>query len=129
MRGDVPGCGVPSRFRPAGRRDPCRAVELVDEDDHRGLPHAADVHQLAGLGLDAFGAVDDDDYGVHRRQRAVGIFGEVFVARGIENVDLAALVFEAHDGRSDRNTALTFDLHEVGGGSFLILLLLTAPAT
>ena len=95
------------------------AVELVYEDDHRGLPHAADVHQLAGLGLDAFGAVDDDDYGVHGRQRAVGIFGEVFVARGIENVDLAALVFETHDGRSDRNTALTFDLHEVGGGSLL----------
>ena len=41
------------------------------------------------------------------------------MARGIENVDLAALVFEAHDGRSDRNTALTFDLHEVGGGSLL----------
>ena len=35
------------------------------------------------------------------------------MARGIENVDLSALVFEAHDGRSDRDTALTFDLHEV----------------
>ena len=98
-----------------------RAVELVDEDDHGGRAHAADLHQLARLRLDALRAVDDDDHRIDSRQRTIGILGEVLVAGGVEDVDLGPLVLEAHDRRGDRNAALALDLHEVGGGSFLDL--------
>ncbi len=101
-----------------------RTVELVDEDDHRRRTHAAHLHQLARLRLHALGAVDDDDDRVHGRERAVGIFGEVLVARRIEDVDLVAPVFEAHDGRGDRDASLALDLHEVGGRPLLDLIAL-----
>lgn len=94
------------------------------KDDDRRLAHAAHLHQLARLRLDALGAVDDDDDRVDGRERAVGVFGEVFVSRGVEDVDLASGVFESHDGRGHRNAALAFDLHEVGGGAFLDLVAL-----
>lgn len=103
------------------------AVELVDEDDYRGRAHAADLHQLARLRLDALGAVDDDDDRIDGRQRAEGVLGEVFVARSVENVDLRALVFEAHYGRGDRDSALAFDLHEVRSGALLDLVALDGP--
>ena len=103
------------------------AVELVDEDDYRGRAHAADLHQLARLRLDALGAVDDDDDRIDGRQRAEGVLGEVFVARSVENVDLRALVFEAHHGRGDRDSALAFDLHEVRSGALLDLVALDGP--
>lgn len=95
------------------------AVELVDEDDDRRRAHAADLHQLARLGLDALGAVDDDDDRVDGRQRAVGILGEVLVARRVEDVDFAPLVLEAHHRGGHRDAALALDFHEVRGGSLL----------
>ena len=103
------------------------AVEFVDEDDHRRRTHTAHLHQFAGLRLDALGAVDDDDDRIDGRQRAVGVFGEVLVARGVEDVDLGALVFEAHHGRGDRDAALALDLHEVRRGAFLDLVAFDRP--
>ena len=100
------------------------AVELVDEDDYRGRAHAADLHQLARLRLDALGAVDDDDDRIDGRERAVGVLCEVLVAGGVENIDLASRVFEAHHGRGDRDSALAFDLHEVRSGALLDLVAL-----
>ena len=64
------------------------AVHFVDEDDDRCLAHTADSHQLARLGLDALGSVDDDDGAVDSRERAEGIFCEVLVTGGVEDVDL-----------------------------------------
>jgi len=49
------------------------------------------------------------------------------VARSVENVDLRALVFEAHHGRGDRDSALAFDLHEVRSGALLDLVALDGP--
>ena len=90
-----------------------RTVELVDEDHYRGVAHPAHLHQLSGLRLDAFGSVDHDDDAVDRRQGPVGVFGEVFVPGRVEDVDLDILVLEAHDRRGDRDSPLSFDLHEV----------------
>ena len=103
------------------------AVELVDEDDHRSVAHAAHLHQLAGLRLDALRAVDHDDDRIDGRQGAVGVLGEIFVSRGVEDVDLASPVFETHHGGGDRDASLPFDLHEVGGGSLLDLVALHGP--
>jgi hypothetical protein len=63
------------------------AVELVDEGDDRRLAAAADFEQLQRLRFDAVRAVDHHHGGVDRGQHAVGVFGEVFVARGVEQVD------------------------------------------
>ena len=39
-------------------------VHLVDEDDDRGVAHAAYFHEFARLCLDAFGRVNDNDGGI-----------------------------------------------------------------
>ena len=100
------------------------AVHLVDEGEDRHAAHRADLEQLARLRLDALGCVDDHDGGVRRHQRAVGILGEVLMARGIQNVDALALVAELKDGGCDRNTALLLDLHPVGNRMAAVLLAL-----
>ena len=67
------------------------AVQLVDEaHDGRGA-QPAHFHQLDGALLHALGAVDHHQGGVHRRQRAVGVFGEILVARRVQQVDDAAV--------------------------------------
>ena len=99
-------------------------VHFIDEGKDGDVPHGADLEQLPGLGLHALGAVDDHDGGVRRHQGAVGVLGEVLVARGIQNVDAEALVLELHDRGRDGNTTLLFNLHPVGGGGAGILLAL-----
>ncbi len=91
-------------------------VEFVDKADNRRIPQAAHVHQRDGAGLDAFTAVEDHQRRVHRRQGAVGVFGEVFVARGVEQVDHVVAIRELHDRRGNGNTTLLFHFHPVGGG-------------
>ena len=90
-----------------------RTVELIDEDDDRRIAHPADLHQFAGLRLDAFCAIDDDDDRIDRRKCAISILGEIFVARCVENIDFHPFVFESHDRRRNRDAALAFDFHEV----------------
>ena len=43
---------------------------------------------------------------------------------GVQDVDAEAVVLELHDGGSDRDTSLLFDLHPVRGGRPGILLAL-----
>ena len=92
------------------------AVHLVDEDDDGGVPHAAHLHELAGLRLHALGGVHHDDGGVHGGKRAVGVLGEVLVARGVQDIDFVSLVIKLHHGGGDRDAALLLDVHPVGGG-------------
>ena len=93
------------------------AVELVHEDDDRRLAHAADFHEPQGLFFDALDAVDDEDDAVHGGERAVGVLGEVLVARRVEQIDLEPVVVEAHDRRGHRDAALALDVHEVRRGA------------
>ena len=92
------------------------AVHLIDKGKDRDVPHRADLEQLARLRLDALAAVDDHDRGIRRHQRAVGILGEVLMARRVQNVDAEALIAELHDRRRDGNAALLFNLHPVRHG-------------
>ncbi|MNF59915.1 hypothetical protein D3C84_415170 [compost metagenome] len=92
------------------------AVEFVDEADDGGIAQAADVHQGDGPRLDAFTAVEDHQRRVHCGQGAVGVFGEVFVAGGVEQVDHVLAVGELHHRGGDGDAALLFHLHPVGGG-------------
>ena len=89
------------------------AVHLVDEGDDRHVAQAADLEQLAGLRLDALGRVDHHDRAVDRGQRAVGVLGEILVARRVEQVEDAPVILERHHRGGDRDAALALDLHPV----------------
>ena len=95
---------------------PTRTVALVDERDDGHAAAPADPVQLAGLGLDAPGAVDDHDRGVGRPQGPVGVLGEVGVARGVQQVERPRPVREPEHGRGDGDAALPLQLHPVAGG-------------
>ncbi len=98
------------------------AVHLVDEGDDRNIAHAANFEKLQRARLDTLGGIDDHDRRIHRRQRAVGVIGKVFVAGRIEDVEDAVVIFEGHDRSDDRNAALALDLHPVRTGLDAILL-------
>ena len=91
------------------------AVHLVDEGDDGRVARAADLQQPDGLRLHAVGGVDHHERGVHGGQHAIGVFREVLVARGVEQVDDAVAVFHLHHRRGHRDAALLFDFHPVGG--------------
>jgi hypothetical protein len=92
------------------------AVHLVDEGQDGGVARAADLQQPACLGLHAVGRVDDHQRRVHRGQHAVGVFAEVLVARGVQQVDDAVAVLHLHHAGRHRDAALLFDFHPVAGG-------------
>ena len=89
------------------------AVHLVDEGDDRDVAQPAHLEQLQRARLDALGGVDHHHGGVHRRQRAIGVVGEVFMARRVEQVEDMVAIFERHHGSDDRDAALALDLHPV----------------
>ncbi len=91
------------------------AVHLVDKGQDRRGAQAADFHQLDGAVLDTLGAIDDHQRRVDGRQRPVGIFGEVLVPGGIQQVDHAALVRELHHGSGHGDATLLLHLHPVRG--------------
>jgi hypothetical protein len=91
------------------------AVHLVHEGDDRRVAHAADVEQLDGLLFHALGGVDHHQRRVDRRQHAVGVFREVLVARGVEQVDHVVAEFELHHRGRHRDAALLLDVHPVRG--------------
>ena len=64
---------------------------------------------------------------VQTHEGAVGVLGEVLVARGVQDVDAVALVLELHDGGGDRDAALLLNLHPVGGGGPGVLFALDLP--
>ena len=89
-------------------------VHLINKGKNGNVPHGADLEQLPGLGLHALGTVNDHHRRVRRHQGAVGILGEVLVARGVQNVDAVAVILKLHHRRRDGNTTLLLNLHPVG---------------
>ena len=96
-------------------------VELVDERENRDAAVGADFEELLRLRLDAFRDVDDHDGAVDGHERAVRVFGEVLMARRVEDVDAAAVVVKLEDGARDGDAALLLNLHPVGDGVALRL--------
>ena len=93
------------------------AVHLVDEGHDRDVAQAADLEQLAGLGLDALGGIDHHHGGIRRRQGAIGVFRKVFMAGRVQQVEDGVLVFERHHRAGDTDAAFLLDLHPVGFGA------------
>ena len=92
------------------------AVELIDEGDDRDVAQPADFEQFSRARLYALGGVDDHDGGVDRRQRAIGVFRKVLVARRVQQVEDAIAIFEGHHRGDDGNAALALYAHPVGAG-------------
>ena len=90
------------------------AVPLVDERQHRDAAGAADVEQLERLRLEALRRVQQHHGGVDGGQHAVGVLGEVAVARGVEQVDHVVAVGELQHRGGDRDAARLLHLHPVG---------------
>ena len=112
------------QFVEEGERVARRPVALVHEGEDRHAPPAAHLEELARLRLDALARVDHHERGVHGREHAVGVLGEVLVAGGVEQVDRVAAVVELEHGRADGNAALRLELHPVRGGGALVLAVL-----
>jgi hypothetical protein len=89
------------------------AVHLVAEGQDRQIAQAADLEQLAGLAFYALGAVDHHDCGVDGGQGAIGVFGKVAVAGGVDKVEAVVPEVEGHCAGRDRDPAIRLDLHEV----------------
>ena len=77
---------------------PTIAVEFVDEGDDGGVAQLADPHEFFGALFDASGDVDDHQCRVDRGEGAVGVFGEVGMSGGVEQVDDAFPIGKLHDG-------------------------------
>jgi hypothetical protein len=101
-------------------RRPGGAVELVHERENGHATFAADLEQFAGLRFDTITCIDDHDGSIDSGEDAVGVLGEVFVSGGIEEIDDAVLVLELKHGGGDRNAALLFKFHPVGGRGALV---------
>ena len=91
----------------------------VYKDDYRCVAHTAHLHQLKGLALYPFGSVYYNNYAVDCRQCAVGIFGKILMAGGVEDINPQLFVIECHYRCGYGDSPLFFDFHEVGGGRFL----------
>ena len=88
-------------------------VKFVHKRQDRRIAQTGDFHQLTGTILDAFRGIDNHQTAVHRRQRTIGIFGEVFVPRSIQQIDQTVVIRELHYGSGNGDTALLFHFHPV----------------
>ena len=89
------------------------AVHLVDEGDDRDVAHAADFEEFPGLAFDALGGVEHHHGGVHCGEGAVGVLGEILVARRVEQVEDQAALLEGHDRGGDGDAAILLNLHPI----------------
>ena len=88
-------------------------VPLVDHRDDRDPTVLTHLEQLQRLRLKAFRGVDEHHRAVDGRQHPVGVFGEVGVARGVEQVDDAIAVRELQRRRRDRDAPGLLHVHPV----------------
>ena len=93
-------------FRNAG----VGAVDLVDRDDERQVLLQSLLQNKAGLGHAALGCIDQQQNAVDHLQNALDLAAEVRVARGVDDVDLNAVVLAGAVLGKDRDAALAFDI-------------------
>src|SRR6185436_5841157 len=92
------------------------AIQLVDEGHDGGVAQPADLHQLDGSLFNTLGAVDDHERAIYRGERAVGVFGEILVARRVQQVDDLVTERELHHRGGDGDATLLLQCHPVGRG-------------
>lgn len=73
-------------------------VQFVDEDDDWCIVYVVYIDQFFSLCFYVFGYIDYYNYVVDCCKCVVGVFLEILVFRGIENVDFEVVVFKGYDG-------------------------------
>jgi len=81
---------------------------------------ATHIKQLARLCFHTFGRVQHHHRAVSCHQCAVGVFGKILMARGVQQVDGESFVRKLQHSGSDGNAALLLHLHPVGCGGALV---------
>ncbi len=99
------------------------AVDLVDDHDGRELLLEGLAQHVAGLGKGAFRSVDQEQDAVDHAERSLDFAAEVRVARGVDDVDLRALVADGRVLRENGDAAFAFEVVRVHDplGDFLVL--------
>ena len=95
-----------------------RTVDLVDGNDDLVAELKRFLQNEAGLRHGAFGRVDQQDNAVHHLEDTFDLAGEVGVARGVDNVDLDALVVYRSIFCQDSDAALALDVARVHDAFF-----------
>ena len=86
------------------------AIHLIDESDDRRIAQAAHFEQFDGLFFDTLGRIHHHHRRVDGGEHAVGVFGKIFVARRVEQVDYAIIKTELHHRAGHGDAALLFHL-------------------
>ena len=90
-----------------------RTVPLVDHRDDRKFALAAHFEQFHRLLFEALARVDQHDSGIHGREHAKGVFGEVRVPWSVDQIDDGIAVFELDRSGCHGDTASLFHRHPV----------------
>ena len=85
-------------------------VDLVDGDDQRQVLLQSLLQNKTGLGHAALGCIDQQQNAVDHLQHALDLAAEVGVARGVDDVDLDAVVLAGAVLGQNRDAALTLDV-------------------
>ena len=95
-------------------------VELVDIDDARDFGVVGITPIGFGLRLDAARAAEHTDAAVQHLQRAIDLDGEINVAGGVDDIQTMLVPEAGGRCRLDGDAALTFLIHEIGGGGAIM---------
>ncbi len=90
-----------------------RAVDLVDDHDGGESLLQGLAQDEAGLGQGPFGGVHQEQDAVHHVQGALHFAAEIGVARGVDDVDLDALIGNGHVLGHDGNAFFPLQVHAV----------------
>src|SRR5690606_36914876 len=88
-------------------------VHLVDEGDDWDITHTAHFEKLERTRLNTLCTIDDHNGSINGGECAIGVIGEVFVTRCIENIEDAVIILKGHHRGNNRDAALTLNLHPV----------------
>ena len=89
------------------------SVDLIDDDDGLQVTFEGFSQDEAGLRFGAFGGIDEHEDAVGHFEDALDLTAEVGVARGVDDVDLGALVGEGDVFGEDGDAAFALEIVRV----------------
>src|SRR5471032_234052 len=106
---------------PLGAR--ARTIDLVDDDDRLQAQRQRFTRDETGLWHRAFLGIDQQQHRVDHRQHALDFTAEVGVARGVDDVDVGAVVLNRAVLRQNGNAAFFFEVVRIHHAGFNLLVL------
>src|SRR5471032_2770421 len=104
---------------PLGAR--ARTIDLVDDDDRLQAQRQRFTRDETGLRHRAFLCIDQQQHRVDHRQHALDFAAEVGVARGVDDVDVGAVVLNRAVLRQNGNAAFFFEVVRIHHAGFNLL--------